>query len=119
MITKTELQYTFRNKMASIGPNALEFFDRIIAEQENYWGKPIYGILKLKEKYGNEKIEKACMRAIAFNSVKYQTVKNICEKGLFNIPLENTESLITTNSLNECARPLSEYQQLLYLKEVK
>jgi len=45
-------------------------------------------VLKLKEKYGNQVIEKACMRAVAFNSIKYQTVKNICEKGLYDLPID-------------------------------
>lgn len=99
--TKTELQFTYRSKMQEIGPYALKFFDLILETQQNYWGKPIYGVLKLKERYGSQVIEKACMRAIAFNSIKYQTIKNICEKGLYNLPIENSQSLITTLSYEE------------------
>jgi transposase len=116
--TKTEFQFTYRRKMEEIGPYALQFFDQLLIEQGNYWGKPIYGILKLKEKYCNEKIEKACMRALTFGSLKYQTIKSICEKGLSNIPIEKNMSSITTIP-DTYQRPLSEYQQLLYLKEVK
>lgn len=116
--TKTELQFMYRSKMQEIGPYALKFFDLIFENCQNYWGKPIYGVLKLKEKYGNQVIEKACMRAVTFNSVKYQTIKNICENGLYNLPIENNQSLITTLSPEESTRPLSEYQKLLYLKEV-
>lgn len=117
--TKTELQFSYRNKMQEIGPYALKFFDLILEKQQNYWGKPIYGVLKLKEKYGNQVIEKACMRAVAFNSIKYQTVKNICEKGLYDLPIDISQSLISTSSPEDSTRPLSEYQKLLYLKEVK
>lgn len=117
--TKTELQFSYRNKMQEIGPYALKFFDLILEKQQNYWGKPIYGVLKLKEKYGSQVIEKACMRAVTFNSIKYQTVKNICEKGLYDLPIDISQSLISTSSPEDSTRPLSEYQKLLYLKEVK
>jgi hypothetical protein len=105
--------------MQEIGPYALKFFDLILEKQQNYWGKPIYGVLKLKEKYGSQVIEKACMRAVTFNSIKYQTVKNICEKGLYDLPIDISQSLISTSSPEDSTRPLSEYQKLLYLKEVK
>lgn len=117
--TKTELQFSYRNKMQEIGPYALKFFDLILEKQQNYWGKPIYGVLKLKEKYGSQVIEKACMRAVTFNSIKYQTVKNICEKGLYDLPIDISQSLISTSSPEDSTRPLSEYQKLLCLKEVK
>lgn len=117
--TKTELQFAYRNKMQEIGPYALKFFDLILEKQQNYWGKPIYGVLKLKEKYGSQVIEKACMRAVTFNSIKYQTVKNICEKGLYDLPIDISQSLISTSSPEDSTRPLSEYQKLLCLKEVK
>lgn len=118
--TKTEHQLVYRNKMQEIGPYALQFFDLMLEKQLNFWGKPIYGVLNLNKKYGSKIIEKACMRAIHFDSIKYQTIKNICEKGLYNLPLETSESLITTTTnLKESTRPLSEYQKLLYLKEVK
>lgn len=117
--TKTEYQLTYRNKMQEIGPYALKFFDLILEKQLNFWGKPIYGVLKLQEKYGSQVIEKSCRRAIYFDSIKYQTIKNICEKGLYNLPIETSESLITTSHPKESTRPLSEYQKLLCLKEVK
>lgn len=86
--TKTELQFAYRSKMQEIEPYALKFFDLILENQQNYWGKPIYGILKLKEKYKSQVIE-------------------------------NSQSLITALSSKESTRPLSEYQNLLYLKEAK
>lgn len=117
--TKTEYQATYRNKMESIGPYALEFFDKLFAKTPEYWGKPIYGVLQLKNKYGVEVIDAACKRAIAFDSLKYHTIKTICEKGLYNLPIEESTSMLTTELPNEIVRPLSEYQELLKLKEVK
>lgn len=116
--TKTQLQYEYRQKMLEIGPNALEFFQKVLEKNQNNWGKPIYGILKLKGKFGSEVIEKACKRALAFGSIKYQTIKNICEKGLYEQPVDTGVSLIS-NTETDIHRPLSEYESLFKLKEVK
>lgn len=118
MKTKTQLQYEYRQKMLEIGPNALEFFYKVLEKKQNHWNKPIYGVLKLKEKFGDQVIEKACKRSLAFGSIKYQTIKNICENGLYEKPIDTTESLIS-NTNKDIYRPLSEYEDLFKLKEVK
>lgn len=104
--------------MLEIGPNALEFFHKVLEKNQNHRGKPIYGILKLKDKFGNEVIETACKRALAFGSIKYQTIKNICEKGLYEQPVDTGVSLIS-NTENDIHRPLSEYEALFKLNEVR
>jgi hypothetical protein len=40
------------------------------------------GIIKLEDKYGQERLEKACARAIHFNSVSYKSILNILKKGI-------------------------------------
>jgi transposase len=45
------------------------------------------GLLRLGEKYGRERLEAACRRAIALDSFSHQTVKNILAKGLDRLPL--------------------------------
>ena len=40
------------------------------------------GILRLAEKYGQERLEQACARANAFGDPAYRTVKTILERGL-------------------------------------
>lgn len=116
--TKTQLQYEYRQKMLEIGPNALEFFRKVLERNQNHWGKPIYGVLKLKDKFGCEIIEKACKRALTFGSIKYQTIKNICEKGLYEQDVDTGISL-TSNTESDIYRPLCEYEALFKLKEVK
>lgn len=116
--TKTQLQYEYRQKMLEIGPHALEFFNKVLEKTKNHWGKPIYGIFKLKDKFGSEVVENACKRALAFGSLKYQTIKNICEKGLYEQPIDTGTSLISKTE-NNIDRPLSEYGELFELKEVK
>jgi transposase len=44
--------------------------------------KSCIGILSFGKKYGNNRLNSACSRAISYNSYNYMTVKNILEKGL-------------------------------------
>lgn len=40
------------------------------------------GIIGLQKKYGNARLEAACLRALAFQSARYKTIKSILQKGL-------------------------------------
>jgi len=46
--------------------------------------KVCMGILSLAKKYGNERVNKACKRALYFEHYSYKGVKNILENGLEN-----------------------------------
>jgi len=46
------------------------------------------GVVSLSKKYGSVRLEAACLRALAFDSPKYRTVKTILEKGLDQQGLE-------------------------------
>jgi len=59
------------------------------------------GLLRLAKKYGNERLELACERALKLRAIDYRSVKNILEKGLeraelptepeeLQLPLEHT-----------------------------
>jgi len=46
--------------------------------------KVCMGILSLAKKYGNERVNKACKRALNFEHYSYKGVKNILKNGLEN-----------------------------------
>ena len=46
------------------------------------------GILNLAKKYGNERLNRACARALSYGSYSYKSVKNILEKNLDKIQEE-------------------------------
>jgi len=73
----------------TIGPHAAAVVETILAE-------PVYpvqgyrrclGILRLGKQYGEERLEKACERALAIRSLSYQTVKSILRTGSDQRPL--------------------------------
>lgn len=47
------------------------------------------GILRLATPYGEERLEAACARALALNSLSYKSISSILEKGLDRRPLPN------------------------------
>jgi len=53
------------------------------------------GLLRLSTRYGNDRLDLACNRALKLQAISYQSVKNILDKGLetADIPNEDEESL--------------------------
>jgi len=66
------------------------------------------GILSLKKKYDEQVINLACKRALEFSVYKYSTVKNICDKGLYD---KGKENLSTDNNTGYYS-DLSKYDKL-------
>lgn len=50
------------------------------------------GIVSFREKYGDARLEAACRRALAFQSVNYKTIKTILQKGLEYEPLPDEDA---------------------------
>lgn len=48
------------------------------------------GIMSLSKKYSHERLEAACRRALAIGAISYRSVKSILEKGLDQIPPEDS-----------------------------
>lgn len=76
----------YREKLALIGPSAVEMMEAFRL-QNHHWKDKVQGILQLRRHYSDTVIELACRRAIDHGCCSYQTVKNICEKGLVCEPL--------------------------------
>ncbi len=72
------------SRAKQIGPHVSQLVDRLLSErvhpEQGY--RPCLGIVRLAEKYGEERLEAACRRALAYSAVSYKSVKSILEKGL-------------------------------------
>lgn len=116
-ITNEDIKSTYKEQMSEIGANALKFFEEFIKQPQNkYSYRPIGGIIALRKKYNDQTINAACLRAYTYGALKYKVVKNICEKGLEDIPL-NTNISYINESETDMFRPLSEYSKLLNLMQ--
>jgi hypothetical protein len=50
------------------------------------------GLVRLREKYGDARLNAACERALTFSSPKYRTVKVILDKGLDGQPAATAQA---------------------------
>lgn len=90
-ISNTEYQEKYQIKMKNIGPYVEQIFFFILERNPNFWYRPVQGILSLEKKYSKEILNLSCKRAIYYGAYKYQTIKNICKSGSYNLPLELME----------------------------
>jgi transposase len=72
-----------------IGPSAAAVVEEIMGTrahpQQGF--RPCLGLLRLGKRYGNDRLEAACARALVIRSASYRSVKSILEKRLDEQPL--------------------------------
>jgi hypothetical protein len=72
------------NQASRIGQAALQaatlMLDNSIFIEQNY--KACFGMLMLQNKYGIQRLDAACTRALLGTRVNYTMIRNILEKGL-------------------------------------
>lgn len=78
---------------SSIGEQTGTLVYRIINSKEHYalGFRSALGVIRLGNKYGNERLEAACTRAMSYGGYSYQSVKSILEKGLDRQPLPDED----------------------------
>jgi len=86
-ISETEFQEKYQSKMAAIGPFAEQVFFVLVKNKQS-WSRPIQGILSLSKAYETTVIELSCKRALAYDACSYQTIRNICQNGSYQLPVE-------------------------------
>jgi hypothetical protein len=80
----------FVSKATLAGPNTVAAITKILDQKifiEQTYNSCI-GVLRLGEKYGSDRLEAACGRAMAGYKVTYTIVKNILERNLDKAPAE-------------------------------
>ena len=84
----------YMEMMQNIGNYAVIFMEALEKHRPRHWHHMIRGVIHLQKQHTNEAIDKSCERALLFNAFSYQSVKQICEKKLYelndNLPV-NTE----------------------------
>jgi len=72
------------NWAATIGPSTQRLVTSIIERRRypQHGYRASLGVLRLGKRYGNDRLENACHRALSINSTSYRSVKSILENGL-------------------------------------
>ena len=84
----------FLDKSRLIEPATHEVIEAVLKSplfiQQSY--KSCHGILRLAIRFGNDRLEYACLRIKPVSSANYTRLKNILEHGLDSIPLSNGDT---------------------------
>lgn len=65
-----------------LGENVFSLAEQILSNRSVDKLRPIRHLLRLSQKYGKDRLDRACARALEFNISLYQGVKDILRKGL-------------------------------------
>jgi transposase len=70
-----------------IGPSVSQLVDHVLSSRMHpeQGFRPCLGIVRLADRWGEDRLEAACRRAIAHSAYSYRSVKTILEKGLDRI----------------------------------
>ncbi|MCP4130340.1 MAG: IS21 family transposase [bacterium] len=79
------LNYTRQNLLKQarqIGTHAYAVIEHILSDKAVSGNSPAWGIVTLGKKFGFDRLEKACARALLYEAVNYKSVKRILEHKL-------------------------------------
>lgn len=71
-----------------VGPKCHELVDGLLSERPLDKLRSVHGILRLGERYGNARLERACSRALHYGDGSYVRVKKILESGLEELDVD-------------------------------
>lgn len=100
---------TFVRRAERVGPQTRQAVEAILTSrthpQQAY--KSCQGVLSLEKKVGKDRLERACERALCYQSVSYKVIRSIIERGL-----DTLSEAIPANSVptHENIRGASAYQ---------
>jgi len=78
---------------ATVGVNTRLFAERLLTERSRpeHGYRSCLGVFRLAKKYGNERVEAACARALAVDARSYRHVASILKHGLDRAPALDLE----------------------------
>lgn len=79
-----------RNTAAAIGDACAEVVDQLLEVNALYRLRQAQGVLGLRKKYGDQRLEAACAKAIAVGDPSYRTIKGILIAGTETDPVPDT-----------------------------
>lgn len=91
-----------------IGPGCAQVVEDLLAERPLDRLRSVQGLLRLGERYGPERLEAACRRALLYGAGQYRQIKTMLQAGLDQQPLP-PGPLQPSLRLYEYARPAADF----------
>lgn len=81
----------------AIGPHCRHVIEDLLTDPERELLRQAQRIIQLQKRYSPERIDKACQRAIQFDSVKYTIIKTILDKEIDHETIDPHQDSATSN----------------------
>jgi hypothetical protein len=96
-----------------IGPSAAAVAGQILQSRRypEQGFRACLGLIRLARRYPAERVEAACVRALAVNACTYKSVKSILENGMDHQPLEDSTTPDAHNIMHANVRGAAYYAQ--------
>jgi len=113
----TEYQQRWELKMTNMGKYAGEYFRFLIKRKSSYWFRDTRIIYGLAKEHGDQVINLALKRALAYQATSVTTIKNIIEKKLYlldyepQLPKTPSKDSIT-DSITDDAIQVKDYEEI-------
>jgi transposase len=97
-----------KTRAQEIGTSTATFVELLLGQRPLDRLRSAQAVVALARRYGPKRLEAACRRALAFNDIRYHTVKSILQKGLDGEPIGEGEERVPLPKTAIFARPISE-----------
>jgi transposase len=96
-----------------IGPSVAEVAGHILRSRQypEQGFRACLGLIRLARRYPEERVEAACVRALALNACTYKSVKSILENGLDHQPTDDSTVSAAHDLMHENIRGAAYYAQ--------
>jgi len=81
-----------RRKAETVGPHCAEVVERLLSERPLDHLRAVQGIIGLIDRFGRERLEAACQRALHFGDPRYRRIRDILKAGLDTEPVMASQS---------------------------
>lgn len=84
----------FIERAANVGENTRQYIINILEKRQHpeQAYRSCQGILSFASRVGNERLDKACQRALQYRDYSYMTIKTILERKMDQLPVDGEES---------------------------
>lgn len=84
----------FIDRAANVGENTRQYITNLLEKRQHpeQAYRSCQGILSFASRVGNERLDKACHRALQYRDYSYMTIKTILERKMDQLPIDGEES---------------------------
>lgn len=90
----------YTSELKRMGYNCAQMLAYLQQEHKRDWHRTAKGVIKLRQFYSDELIDKACLRAMHYGAVCYSKIKKILESNSYALPLSENSAEVSHANIN-------------------